>query len=62
MAELELDLTLLGSSAIEDKLQAGVPRAIADMGTAGVAVWVLTGDKEETAINIAYASEIASYL
>ena len=58
MGEIEVNLTLVGSTAIEDKLQVGVPKAIADMGRAGIAVWVLTGDKEETAINIAFACEL----
>ena len=56
--EIERGLNLVGSTAIEDKLQGGVPKTIADMGRAGIAVWVLTGDKEETAINIAYACEL----
>ena len=51
-------MSLVGSTAIEDKLQTAVPQTIADMGRAGIAVWVLTGDKEETAINIAYACEL----
>ena len=58
MSEIEVDMALVGSTAIEDKLQDGVPKTIADMGRAGIAVWVLTGDKEETAINIAYACEL----
>lgn len=58
MGELEHGLQLVGSTAIEDKLQDGVPQAIADLGRAGIAVWVLTGDKEETAINIAFACEL----
>jgi len=58
MGEIEVDLRLVGSTAIEDKLQVGVPKAIADLGRAGIAVWVLTGDKEETAINIAFACEL----
>jgi phospholipid-translocating P-type ATPase (flippase) len=52
---MERNFTLLGSTAIEDKLQAGVPQCIADLALAGIATWVLTGDKEETAINIAHA-------
>ena len=56
--ELELELEMLGSTAIEDKLQDGVPSCIADMGRAGIAVWVLTGDKQETAINIAFACQL----
>jgi len=58
MGEIETNLHMVGSTAIEDKLQVGVPKAIADMGRAGIAVWVLTGDKEETAINIAFACEL----
>lgn len=53
VAELiELDFQLAGSSAIEDKLQVNVGQTIADLKTAGIKVWVLTGDKVETAINI----------
>ncbi|KAL1507386.1 hypothetical protein AB1Y20_008228 [Prymnesium parvum] len=58
MGLVEQDLILLGSTAIEDKLQVGVPTAISDMSRAGIAVWVLTGDKEETAINIAFACQL----
>jgi phospholipid-translocating P-type ATPase (flippase) len=50
--ELEGGMTLIGASAIEDKLQDGVPEAIADLSKAGIKVWMLTGDKQETAINI----------
>ena len=35
-----------------------MPACIADMGRAGIAVWVLTGDKQETAINIAFACQL----
>jgi phospholipid-translocating ATPase len=48
--ELEQDLRLLGATAIEDRLQDGVPEAIADLKRAGIKVWVATGDKVETAI------------
>lgn len=48
--ELEQDLRLLGATAIEDRLQDGVPEAIADLKAAGIKVWVATGDKLETAI------------
>lgn len=58
MCEIESDLELLGATAIEDKLQAHVPRAIANLMTAGMKVWMLTGDKQETAINIAYACQL----
>ena len=50
--ELERDLKLLGATAIEDKLQEGVPDTLRKLEKAGVKVWVLTGDKQETAINI----------
>jgi len=49
-AEIEYDLRLLGATAIEDRLQDGVPEAIADLKTAGIKIWVATGDKLETAI------------
>ena len=49
---LERDFELIGSSAIEDKLQVDVGKTIHDLKRAGIQVWVLTGDKVETAINI----------
>ncbi|RDX83241.1 Phospholipid-transporting ATPase 3, partial [Mucuna pruriens] len=59
VAELiENDLILIGSTAIEDKLQEGVPFCIETLQRAGIKVWVLTGDKIETAINIAYACNL----
>lgn len=45
-------MVLLGATAIEDKLQEGVPDAIHTLQLAGIKVWVLTGDRQETAINI----------
>ncbi|KAG0241368.1 hypothetical protein B0O80DRAFT_485445 [Mortierella sp. GBAus27b] len=56
--EIEKDLTLIGATAIEDKLQEGVPDSIAALREAGIKVWVLTGDKLETAINIGFASRL----
>lgn len=50
--EIEVEFTLAGCSAIEDKLQEDVGATIRDIKKAGVNVWVLTGDKVETAINI----------
>ena len=59
VAELiEKDLELVGATAIEDKLQAGVPRCIEQLMRAGIAVWVLTGDKQDTAINIGSACSL----
>lgn len=50
--ELEQDLRLLGATAIEDRLQDGVPETIADLKRAGIKIWVATGDKMETAIGM----------
>ncbi|XP_047942456.1 phospholipid-transporting ATPase 1 isoform X3 [Salvia hispanica] len=55
---VENNLKLLGASGIEDKLQQGVPEAIESLRTAGIKVWVLTGDKQETAISIGYSSKL----
>lgn len=44
--EIERDMVLLGSTAIEDKLQDGVPQAISNLVLAGIKIWVLTGDKQ----------------
>ena len=52
---IECDLTLLGATAIEDKLQEKVPETISFLREAGIKVWVLTGDKVETAVNIGYS-------
>ena len=58
--EYELELEILGATAIEDKIQDGVPETIDSLMKAGVKVWVLTGDKQETAINIGYACKLLS--
>ena len=55
---IERDLTLLGGTAIEDRLQDGVPDTIALLGQAGIKLWVLTGDKVETAINIGFSCNL----
>ncbi|KAK8629766.1 hypothetical protein V6N13_078594 [Hibiscus sabdariffa] len=57
-SNVESNLCILGASAIEDKLQEGVPEAIESLRTAGIKVWVLTGDKQETAISIGYSSKL----
>ncbi|GJN23863.1 hypothetical protein PR202_gb11553 [Eleusine coracana subsp. coracana] len=49
---IEKDLHLLGATAVEDKLQKGVPECIDKLAKAGIKIWVLTGDKMETSINI----------
>ncbi|ERT00307.1 phospholipid-translocating ATPase [Sporothrix schenckii 1099-18] len=55
---IEQDLTLLGGTAIEDRLQDGVPDTIALLAEAGIKLWVLTGDKVETAINIGFSCNL----
>ncbi|OQN97524.1 hypothetical protein B0A48_16677 [Cryoendolithus antarcticus] len=55
---LEQDMVLLGASAIEDKLQEGVPETIEKLRRANIKIWMLTGDKRETAINIAHSARI----
>lgn len=56
--EIEQNLRLLGATAIEDKLQDGVPETIADLKRAGIKIWVLTGDKLETAIGEFYTRQL----
>ncbi|CAB3402424.1 unnamed protein product [Caenorhabditis bovis] len=60
MVRAEQNLILLGVTAIEDRLQDGVPECIHSLREAGIRVWVLTGDKIETAVNIAYSSHLFS--
>ncbi|KAL7751308.1 aminophospholipid translocase [Sorochytrium milnesiophthora] len=55
---VEKDLELLGATAIEDKLQEGVPETIATLAMANIKIWVLTGDRQETAINIGYSCKL----
>lgn len=56
--EIEMEMMLVGATAIEDKLQDGVPNTIATLARAGIKIWVLTGDKQETAENIAFACQL----
>jgi phospholipid-transporting ATPase len=51
-ADLEMHMELVGITAIEDRLQDEVPEVIADLAKAKIVLWMLTGDKEETAVNI----------
>lgn len=55
---IECNLSLLGATGIEDKLQDGVPEAIECLRQAGIKVWVLTGDKQETAISIGLSCKL----
>ncbi|XP_068090074.1 phospholipid-transporting ATPase IK-like isoform X2 [Hyperolius riggenbachi] len=58
--DLECNLQLLGATAIEDKLQKGVPETIQLLKDGNMKIWMLTGDKQETAVNIAYSCNIIS--
>ena len=57
---IEHDFYLLGATAIEDRLQDGVPETIHTLQQANIKVWVLTGDRQETAINIGMSSKLLS--
>ncbi|KAI1825513.1 hypothetical protein F4861DRAFT_193755 [Xylaria intraflava] len=56
--QIEQTLDLVGATAIEDKLQVGVPETIEKLRRANMKIWMLTGDKRETAINIAHSARI----
>ncbi|XP_075210941.1 ATPase phospholipid transporting 8B [Lycorma delicatula] len=56
--EIETDMRLIGATAIEDKLQDGVQHTIANLSLAEIKIWVLTGDKQETAVNIGYSCNL----
>ncbi|GER53535.1 aminophospholipid ATPase [Striga asiatica] len=56
--KMERELILVGATAVEDKLQKGVPQCIDKLAQAGLKIWVLTGDKMETAINIGFACSL----
>ena len=55
---VETNLELAGATAIEDKLQDGVPEAIEKLRRAKIKLWMLTGDKRETAINIGHSCRL----
>lgn len=56
--QIETNLCLLGATGVEDRLQDSVPDTIMALREAGIQVWVLTGDKPETAVNIGYACRL----
>ncbi|OWZ12877.1 hypothetical protein PHMEG_00013890 [Phytophthora megakarya] len=58
MEEIEKNLDILGATAIEDRLQSEVPDTIYKLRQASIKIWMLTGDKEETAINIGFACRL----
>ena len=55
---VERELTLLGATAVEDKLEDGVKEALVNLELAGISVWMITGDKKETASNISYSCDL----
>ena len=57
---IENNLTLIGGTVVEDKLQDKVPETIKDLRAAGIKIWVLTGDKLNTAENIGYSCNLLS--
>lgn len=56
--QIEQQLELTGATAIEDKLQKGVPEAIDKLRRANIKLWMLTGDKRETAINVGHSCRL----
>ncbi|THC96486.1 hypothetical protein EYZ11_004030 [Aspergillus tanneri] len=56
--QIEAELELTGATAIEDKLQKGVPEAIDKLRRANIRLWMLTGDKRETAINVGHSCRL----
>ncbi|CAK8576530.1 unnamed protein product [Lathyrus sativus] len=58
LEKIEMDLILLGATAVEEKLQNRVPECIDKLAQAGIKLWVLIGDKMETAINVGFACRL----
>ena len=56
--KVEIDLDIVGATAIDDKLQDQVPETIYQLKQAGIRLWVLTGDKIETAVTIGYSCNL----
>jgi len=56
--KFERGISLLGATAVEDRLQDNVPETIRDFQDAGIKIWMLTGDKLETAENIGYSCKL----
>lgn len=57
---IETSMTLLGATGVEDKLQSGVPKAIRTLFKANIKIWMLTGDRIETAVNTGFLSGLIS--
>ena len=58
--KLETDMELLGITGVEDKLQVYVQQTLENLRSAGIKVWMLTGDKVETATCIAISAGLKS--
>ncbi|CDW77273.1 phospholipid-translocating p-type flippase family [Stylonychia lemnae] len=56
--DFERDLVIVGATCVEDRLQDKVPETIRDLQNAGIKIWMLTGDKLETAENIGYSCNL----
>jgi phospholipid-transporting ATPase len=59
-ADVEKNIYLIGATIVEDKLQDGVPDTIRDLRLAGIKIWMLTGDKMDTAYNIGLSCNLIS--
>lgn len=59
--EFETNLEFIGITGVEDKVRKGVPKAVSLLQKAGIKLWLLTGDKKETAENVAYSSGFIPY-
>jgi phospholipid-translocating P-type ATPase (flippase) len=59
-ADVEKNIYVLGATIVEDKLQDGVPETIRDLRLAGIKIWMLTGDKMDTASNIGLSCNLIS--
>lgn len=58
--EIEKGWDILGATIVEDKLQDSVPETIRDLRMAGIKIWMLTGDKFNTAYNIGLSCNLIS--
>ncbi len=56
--EIETEMSLVGVTAIEDKLQDEVKETISQLKKSNIKVWMLTGDKKETAVSIGYSCSL----
>lgn len=54
-SSIEAHMTLIGATGVEDQLQDNVPETLQAFAKAGIRVWMLTGDKLETGVNVAVA-------